>query len=254
MAPARSSLDDLVRIHRIVNEGIRAGHKLHQSFAPIRRDLIGAPSSELIICHVGDLASAAYRYQAIAQRGSRVAKSEGTDPEIIEVKVALADFDYRERCGKRVEWNWEHHGIHLPTEYLLQRYSLLGRSVNGHRCSPRAEWLEEGQTLDVIPMGVRQQDVCAERTVPLLHQLMTEWTEPAPGVENDQTAAAAVDADAGGITAVSSCVGTRSWNRAPGSPERQCVSHVGSPAAGRGIPQPLLSEAGPSAVRVTQGA
>ena len=59
------------------------------------------------------------------------------------------------------------------------------RAVDAERVAPHAERLEEGKPLDVVPVGVREQQ---GRTISgrLLHELMAETAETASGVENQE--------------------------------------------------------------------
>ena len=84
------------------------------------------------------------------------------------------------------ERHGEHHRVHLATQDLLQRHALLRRPNDAEAVARGAERLEEGQALNVVPVGVGEQDVGRDRAVPPDHELVAEGTQSAPGVEDHQ--------------------------------------------------------------------
>ena len=70
------------------------------------------------------------------------------------------------------------------------------------RVPERAQWLEERQSLDVVPMGMGDEDVGGDRTVAPGHELVTERAETAACVEDQQPATGPGNAHAGRVAAV----------------------------------------------------
>ena len=79
--PAGAELNELVRVHRVVNQGVGAGQELHQPRAPISGYRIRATGAQLVVGEVGDLPAAVGRGQPIAERGSRMPEPEGAHVE-----------------------------------------------------------------------------------------------------------------------------------------------------------------------------
>ena len=178
-------------------------------------------------------------------------QSKGPHPEIAEGYIALDDLPHFDPGRKRLQRHRKHHRIHLAPEDLLQGHALLGGPVDAEPVAARAERLEEGKALDVIPVGVRQQDVRREGAAGAGHQLVPQRTEAASGVEDGEPAIAVGDADAGRVAAVARCLGTGRGNGPAGAPEGQAVRHTGRPAEEGSMVQALLLHAPRAASPVT---
>ena len=82
------------------------------------------------------------------------------------------------------------------------------------------------QPLDVIPMGVREQDVHAHRPIQLLHQLVSQRTNPAAGVEYNQLSLLSRYRDARGIAPVARGMRTERRDRTSCAPESDGICHA----------------------------
>src|SRR4051812_43209917 len=81
--PAGAGLNDLVRIHRIMNQGVRAPDELDQPLAPIRRNLVGAPRSQLVVGHVRHLTAPGGGDEVVAQGGPGMPQPECANVEVV---------------------------------------------------------------------------------------------------------------------------------------------------------------------------
>ena len=80
------------------------------------------------------------------------------------------------------------------------------------------QWLEEGQTLDVVPVGVGEQDVRLDGPVASDHELVAERTQPASRIQDDETSVGSGDAHARRVAAVSGGLRARAWESSRGCP------------------------------------
>src|SRR6266571_2807055 len=125
-----------------------------------------------------------------------------------------------------IERHREHRRVHLLPQDGLERRRALARPPDAHRIARREKRLEVRQSLDMVPMGVRQQDLGAHGAVLPLHQLQPQGANARAGVEDDQLAPGALDGDARRVAAVARRVRSGSGDRAPRPPERHRVGHA----------------------------
>ena len=115
-------------------------------------------------------------------------QSECFNRESVNLERPPGDLRHRQLSGQRAERNGEHHRVHLPVENAFKTNAFLGRPVNPDRISFHIQRLKKRQPLDVIPMGVRHQDVGAHPAVPASTgvQLTTQGPNSTPRIEDDQ--------------------------------------------------------------------
>ena len=82
--PPGAHLDELVRVHGVVNQRVCPRQKLHQPLSPVIRYRIRATRAQLVVGHVGDLSTAVGRAQPVAERRPGVPQPERADPEVAE--------------------------------------------------------------------------------------------------------------------------------------------------------------------------
>src|SRR5829696_967832 len=154
-----------------------------------------------------------------------MSKPKRADVEAVDLEFTFFDLHHHQGRRQGVQRYREDHRIHLAAEDLLERDPLLLGSVYDDRGFPAAKGFEERQPLDVIPVGVRQEDISGEDAIALLHQHVAERTQSAAGIEDDQPVVRSGNADAGGVAAVPRGLGPWSWDRTSGTPERHLMLH-----------------------------
>src|SRR3954447_5856375 len=154
-----------------------------------------------------------------------MSQAKRADVEAVDLEFTFLDLHHHQGCRESVQRNRKDHWVHLSSQDLLERHALLGGSVYHDRGFPGAKGLEERRPLNVIPMGVGQEDISGEDPVSLLHQHMAERTQSAAGIEDDQPVVGSGYADAGGVAAVARGLGPGSRDRAAGTPERHLMLH-----------------------------
>src|SRR5207249_5063895 len=105
----------------------------------------------------------------------------------------------------------------LVGERGLQRFGRSGRT-HDRQVGPRNERRqEERKALDVIEMGVRDQEVRLQRLGGT--EGVAELSDPRSRVDDQQVALRVADLDAGRVAAVAKGAASWSWSGAPRSPE-----------------------------------
>src|ERR1019366_5734605 len=86
---------------------------------------------------------------------------------------------------------------------------------------------EKRDPLNVIPMGMRKEDVSLDRSpVRPLDQRAPEFADPGPRVENDQPAAGRPHLHARRVAAVAQGEGAWAWDRASRAPKLHPQAHL----------------------------
>src|SRR5215471_13480156 len=111
-------------------------------------------------------------------------------------------------------------------EDLVERCRTLLRTPDAHRVAGSEKRLEVRQPLDVIPVGVRQQDLCLHGAVLTFDERQTETANAGPGVENHELPAGSLYGHARRIPAVARGVGPGGWDRASRPPESHRVGYA----------------------------
>src|SRR4030095_4729264 len=119
--------------------------------------------------------------------------------------------------------------FHLPGQGPLELLPDCPRSVDVPRVARNEQRREEREPLDVIPVGVGDQQVAVAGGPARGRQRLSQAVRPGPAVQHDQRAVVATDLDAGRVAAVAQRGGTRLGHGPTGPPESDI--HAVSPYA-----------------------
>ncbi len=119
---------------------------------------------------------------------------------------------------ERVQGDGEVGVVHLGGEHVLERLADAARAVNVPFRIRNEEGREERQTLNVVPMRVRDQDVAAP-SAPLLHQRSAERACTGAGVNDERSSRIRHHLDARGVAAITKRGTARRGNGSACSPE-----------------------------------
>ena len=121
----------------------------------------GVRAVRFVIGRVDD--ARAVRFQPIADGERGVVEILRGDAHVADREPALDHFVKMHVRGERVQRDREVGIIHLPGEHVAQRLAEAARAVDVPLVARDEERREERQTLNVIPVRVRDQDVAALR-------------------------------------------------------------------------------------------
>ena len=217
----------LGRVLRIVNHQSRVAHEARVAAVPFVRHgcvvvwriavMRQRLRKGLVVAQVHD--ARAIGLDAVAERHRRVMEVLREDPDAPHLVRSLAELLERYRRRKLRDVHGEVGELHLAGEHFAQRARASFRSADGDAIAGDEQRGEEGEALDVIPVGVTEQDRHRERTASARDELGTQRACAGPAVEDEVGTAGRRQLHAGGVAA--EAVGPRAGrgNRPPRAPE-----------------------------------
>ncbi len=179
--------------------------------------------------------------EPVAERDSRVVEVAGGDHRPAEVEASLDEILVVDLGLQLFEGDGEVAVLHLPRQDLAQRCAEAARTVDAPPVVGLEQRREERQTLDVIPVGVTDEDVpvdgIAGRPV---EQVEAQGMATGAAVDHDHGPVVRLDLDTRGVAPVEDRGRARLGDRPPGPPERDVhrlsPSRGTSACRGRGAP------------------
>ena len=155
----------------------------------------------------------------IAQAQHRVVQELGRDADVTDPELLLDQFAELELASHRLEVEGSIAEDQLALQQIPDRApGLLGRpDADPIPCFVGRS--EERQALDVIPVGVGQQDVGLEGPEFSGLQVASQGEKTRPGVQDQQRPVGSADLDAQGVAPVAHGTRPRRGNRAASAPE-----------------------------------
>jgi hypothetical protein len=228
VAPATIPLELAGRVHGVVDQHVRVARERDEFPMPRGPHVVAPSRSELVVRHVHQTRPAALGREAVGERGPRVAEPHGLDPEPVHGECPRLHMRHRQRGIQLVERDREHDRIHLLAQDSFQIHLALPGAPNAHGAPGVEQWREERQALNVIPVGVREEEVHLDRVPKPLDQGAPQRANAGARVENDQSPRArgvGLHGDAGRVAPVARRPGSRRGNRATSAPDREPVRH-----------------------------
>ncbi len=184
------------------------------------RDLVG-----LVVGQVGD--GHAFGGQAEPGAAAGMVKGNGPHFEAPDGCPIGVEFIDRRDPGEGLERDRELERIHLAGERGLEPGPRSSRAENPDFVRRRVSRAEKRQTLDVVPVGVRNEQGEVERLrLQFAREGEAERANPAPGIENNHFVIES-QFDAGGIAAVANRLGAGTGNGTAHTPETHDQSRCG---------------------------
>src|SRR6266498_1646555 len=126
--------------------------------------------------------------QPIPQRERRMVEVTGRDPDIVDVESTLDKIMVVDRGSKLIERDGEICVLHLPGQCFAQGLAKAFRAVNIPFVTGRENRSEERQALDMIPMGMTDQDVAAHAFQAGRHEFLAEGVGSGSAIKDNECA------------------------------------------------------------------
>ncbi len=189
VAPADMVAELRREVLRVVDQQIGAGE-------PGRMRIVVAVSSDVApggqVVVVGLMVGCVHDHrtidlESVAEGERRMVEEPGVDVDVVDVEHAFDEVLVDDRGGELIDRHRKVGVLHLTGEDLRQRAA----EAAGARDAPTASLLEqrreERQTLDVVPVGVADEDVAVDRCpVGVLDQLLAERMRSGTAVDDHQ--------------------------------------------------------------------
>ena len=142
-----------------------------------------------------------------------------SDVDVADLQRSLDQIMVVQRRTEFLERDREIRGLHLSGQRLAKRRADASRTVDVPLVTGNEERCKEGEALNVIPMGVTDQDVAVDRRRSACDQRLAEAVRSGAAIEHHERSARRSQLDARGISPVAH--GTRAGlgDRAAGSPK-----------------------------------
>ena len=168
--------------------------------------------------------------EAIAKCQSRVVQIPRLDIDLAEPERALDEIMIAGRGAKVLQTDRKVGLLHLPGESIAQGVAEAVGPVDVPFIAGHEQRREEWQALDVVPVGVTDQEVTAYGAGAHGLQRKAEILCAAAAIKDDPRAILRLELDAGGVASVAKSIGPRLGDRAPCPPETH--SHGGAAVRG----------------------
>ncbi len=200
MAPALLRRVFLFGVLRVVDDEIDVAHELDVPLVAGMLVPAGRRVPErLVIRGVGDGGTAAR--DSIRDGRRRVIQVLRLDQHVADAEEALVELGEVDARAQIAELHREVRVLHLPGHRLFQPALKAERRVDVQLGARHERRDEEGKALDVIPVGVPDQEMQARRERDL-REVEAQAAGARAAVENDQCAVTAADFHARGVAAV----------------------------------------------------
>lgn len=137
----------------------------------------------------------------VAQRHGRVIEVLRRHSRAADRVDALGQVVIDDLGGQLVEFDGKIGKLHLAGEHVMQGAAAAFRTIDRNGISPYEGWTEEGETLDVIPMRVAEENAHAQVFLALRHEVGGESMRTRTAIEDKKIASVGRQFNAGGIPA-----------------------------------------------------
>src|SRR6516165_1531067 len=142
---------------------------------------------------------------AVPKRQRGMVHILGCDPDIIDIESALEQIMIA-YGGAELVGRYRKIGVlHLPRECFAQRLIQPFRSIDVPFVSGREEGREKRNTLDMIPMGMTDENVSGQAPGPARHQVEPQTVKPSPAIYNNKRSALRAKLKAWRVSAMARC-------------------------------------------------
>ena len=140
------------------------------------------------------------------------------DFDTVDLKGAFLEFHEADVGGHVVELNGEVRVFHLAGDDVLELFVEVHGAVDREFVAGDERGHEEGEAVDVVPVGMAEEDVGAHGAA-AAHEVEPEFAHARAKVDNEQRAVFGLDFDAGGVAAVANGIRSGRWDGAANPPE-----------------------------------
>src|SRR5688572_2619194 len=188
VAPAAMMIVFLACVHRIVHEHAGVAHEAHEILTPMGWRIVLLRCAQLVIRDVDERRPTPVSVgEAISHRAAGVANLRGAHRVAATLQGVVQYRTKVDAGGYFLKRHGEDDGRHLITDDTLDT-GLGGLGPpNGEVVAQLEDGGEERQTLNVVPMTVREENVALDwRSIRTVDQRAAELPDPGAGVEDDQ--------------------------------------------------------------------
>ena len=174
---------------RVVNQQVRAGEPTRMGvIVAIAADVAANGQFVVVGLVVGGVHhDRTIRFEPVSERQRRMVEEPRLDTDVSDVEPALDQVLVGDRCGELIDRHWKVRVLHLAGEDLGKRSAEAARTRDLPMASLSEERREERQPLDVVPVGVTDQDVAVDRLATgLRHQVLAEPVRSGAAVDHHQ--------------------------------------------------------------------
>ena len=172
----------------------------------------------------------------VTERQRRVVQVTGCHPRLVNHETALDQVVVTQRRAHRIEVDREIGVLHLPGQRFPQRRAKAARRIHVPLVGPVEQRCEERETLDMVPVGMADEDVAAQRRRALRLQGVAQDADSRSGVEYQLCPVAGAHFHARGVAAVTHRLRPGCGNRTACTPESDAHRSAPLPIS----TQPLL--------------
>ena len=159
------------------------------------------------------------RLDPVTQRERRMVQVTGCHPRLVDHETAFNQVVVTQRRAHRIEVDREIGVLHLPGQRFLQRRAKAARRIHVPLVGAVEQRREERETLDMVPVGMPDEDVAAQRRRALRLQGVAQDADSRSGVEYQLRPVAGAHFHARGVAAVTHRLRPGCGNRTACTPE-----------------------------------
>ena len=143
----------------------------------------------------------------------------GGDANVVDFEGSLDEVVKTNIGAQFIERDGEIGILHLARERFAQRVSQSSRAIDVPLATPNKQRCKKGNSLNVIPVRVANQQAPPQRCLRICQQRLAEFMRSGARINDDQGTAGRVQLHARGVATIAKCVGAGFGERAAGSPE-----------------------------------
>ena len=200
-------------ILRVMHHEVGAGEELGvAAILPGDVAVAGREAARMRLVIAGINHRDAVGLDAIAQGERRVVEIARGHLDVVDPQPSLDQLMIADRRAELLDAHWKIGVLHLAGERVAQCLAEAARRVDVPFMPGLEQRPEERDALDVVPVGVADQDMAAQLSA-AGHQLVSENRGARPHVEHDQRARGRPQLDTGRIPAIAQGPWTRCGDR-----------------------------------------
>ena len=112
-------------------------------------------------------------------------RTDNRSPRVADFVRSFSELSEGDGCRKLADLDGEVSELHLAGEDFVQRARASFRTAHRDAIARNEQWYEEGETLDVIPVRVTQQDRHRQWPAGSRHQRTAQCSRASPTVQDE---------------------------------------------------------------------
>ena len=221
MPPTAEVVVFLRGVHRVVHQHARVAHELDEPAAPLLPRVVLGTRSQLVVRDVHKRPTAVMLLGESVPKGStRMTDLIGADFVTVSLTALFGHLGEVDRRVQLLECHRKDHGRHLVLDDAADVRLEGFRAPDCEVVSALKDGTKEGNALDVVPMGVGEEDVAGDgRAVGAGDERASELANAGSSIKDDEPSLGGPQLHAGRIAPVADRVAPRRRDRAPRPPK-----------------------------------